>query len=30
MNWTKVCELPELTADVGAAALVDGEQVALF
>ena len=30
MSWVKVCELSDLTPDVGAAALVAGEQVALF
>ena len=30
MSWVKVCELSDLTPDVGAAALVGGEQVALF
>ena len=30
MSWVKVCELSDLTPDVGAAARVGGEQVALF
>ena len=30
MNWVKVCDLPQLTANVGTAALVEGQQVALF
>ena len=30
MSWVNVCKLSDLTPDVGAAALVAGEQVALF
>lgn len=30
MSWVKVCALGELTPEVGVAALVAGEQVALF
>lgn len=30
MTWTRVCELDRLAVDRGAAALVDGHQVAIF
>lgn len=30
MNWTAVCELDDLNPNCGAAALVDGRQLALF
>jgi nitrite reductase (NADH) small subunit len=30
MTWTKICTIDDLAVDRGAAALVDGEQVAIF
>lgn len=30
MSWVKVCRIGDLTPDVGVAALVNGQQVALF
>lgn len=30
MNWTAVCELDDLNPNCGAAALIEGEQIALF